>query len=102
MQSKCMKHEVKLQGRQVSFLIEDKRRDSYLDLMKKKIDSEEGKQLYSRRMWVIEPVKWTPCTGQYTGFFKEQPAGLQYEKRAGFPPFTLTVIASSGCTVARL
>lgn len=31
LQSKCMKHEIKLQGRQVSFLIEDKRKDSYLD-----------------------------------------------------------------------
>jgi hypothetical protein len=56
LQSQCMKHKVKLQGRQVSFLIEDKRKDSYLDLMKKKIDSEEGKRLYRRRMWVIEPV----------------------------------------------
>ena len=59
-----MKHEVKLQGRQVSFLIEDKRKDSYLDLMKKKIDSEEGKRLYSRRMWVIEPVFGNICANK--------------------------------------
>ena len=64
LQSQCMKHEVKLQDRQVSFLIEDKRKDSYLDLMKKKIDSDEGKRLYSRRMWVIEPVFGNICANK--------------------------------------
>jgi hypothetical protein len=29
---------------------------SYLTLMKQKIDSDEGRRLYSRRMWTIEPV----------------------------------------------
>jgi transposase len=64
LQAQCMKHEVKQKGRQVSFLIEDKRKESYLDLMKKKIDSEEGKQLYSRRMWVIEPVFGNICANK--------------------------------------
>jgi hypothetical protein len=64
LQSKCMKREVKLQGRQVSFLIKSKRKDSHLDLMKKKIDSEEGKRLYSRRMWVIEPVFGNICVNK--------------------------------------
>lgn len=63
-QTSCMKKEVKEKGRQVSFLIEDKRKDSYLDLMKKKIDSEEGKRLYSRRMWVIEPVFSNICANK--------------------------------------
>ncbi len=64
LQSQFMKHEVKEKGRQVSFLIEDKRKDSYLDLMKRKIDSEEGKRLYSRRMWVIEPVFGNICANK--------------------------------------
>jgi hypothetical protein len=63
-QTSCMKKEVEKKGRQVSFLIEDKRKDSYLDLMKKKIDSEEGKRLYSRRMWVIEPVFGNICANK--------------------------------------
>ena len=45
LQSQCMKREVKQQGRQVYFLIEDKLKNSYLDLIKKKIDSEEGRRL---------------------------------------------------------
>jgi transposase len=52
----CMKNPVKDQGRQVSFLNEEQQKVTYLDLMKKKIDSEEGRRIYSRRMWVIEPV----------------------------------------------
>ena len=28
----------------------------YLDLMKEKVDSMEGRRMYSRRMWTIEPV----------------------------------------------
>ena len=40
----------------MQFLNEEQKRTRYLDLMKQKIDSEHGRQLYSRRMWVIEPV----------------------------------------------
>ncbi len=43
---------------------EEKRKNSYLDLMKKKIDSEEGKPLYSRRMWTIEPVFGNICANK--------------------------------------
>jgi hypothetical protein len=64
LQSKCMKHEVSKQGRQVSFLIDDKRKDSYLDIMKKKIDSDDGKQLYSRRTWTLEPVFGNICANK--------------------------------------
>jgi len=56
MQTKCMKKAIKDQGRQVSFLNEAQEKVSCLDLMKQKIDSPEGRRLYSRRMWVIEPV----------------------------------------------
>jgi len=43
-------------GRQVSFLIENKNTPTYTDWMKKRIDSDEGKQIYSHRMSVVEPV----------------------------------------------
>jgi hypothetical protein len=43
-------------GRQVSFIIESKRQPRYTDWMKARIDSEKGKQIYSHRMSVIEPV----------------------------------------------
>lgn len=55
-QSTCMKNPVKEKGRQVSFLNEGQAKMSYLDLMKEKVDSVEGRRLYSRRMWTIEPV----------------------------------------------
>lgn len=56
LQSKCMKKPIKEQGRQVSFLNKAQKKISGLDLMKEKIDSEEGRRIYSRRMWTIEPV----------------------------------------------
>jgi hypothetical protein len=56
LQTKCMKHPIKNQGRQVSFLLEGREEPSYLDLMKQKIDSEQGRKDYARRMWTIEPV----------------------------------------------
>ena len=56
MQNKCMKNPVKEQGRQVSFLNKENETMTCLDLMKQKIDSPEGRRLYSRRMWTIEPV----------------------------------------------
>ena len=56
MQSKCMRNPVKEKGRQVSFLNEGQEKITCLDLMKQKIDSPEGRRMYSRRMWTIEPV----------------------------------------------
>jgi hypothetical protein len=56
MQSTCMKNPIKEKGRQVSFLNKEQTRISYLDLMKEKVDSLEGRRMYSRRMWTIEPV----------------------------------------------
>ena len=43
-------------GRQVSFIINDKRKPTYTDWMKHRVDSKEGKQIYSHRMSVVEPV----------------------------------------------
>jgi hypothetical protein len=56
MQSECMRNPVKEKGRQESFLNERQEKITYLDLMKRKIDSPEGRRMYSRRMWTIEPV----------------------------------------------
>ena len=55
-QSDCMQKPLKNHGRQVSFKVEAADNTNYLDLMKKKIDSEQGRKDYSRRMWTIEPV----------------------------------------------
>ena len=43
-------------GRQVSFVLNDKRKPTYTDWMKHRVDSPEGKQIYSHRMSVVEPV----------------------------------------------
>ena len=51
-----MKNKVTKRGRQIQVLNEDKKKTSYLDLMKQKIDSEQGRLQYSKRMWTIEPV----------------------------------------------
>ena len=55
-QSECMKKPLKNDGRQVSFKVNDANNTNYLDLMKQKIDSEQGRKDYARRMWTIEPV----------------------------------------------
>lgn len=43
-------------GRQVSFILNKSEKSSYTDWMKQRIDSEKGKQIYSHRMSVVEPV----------------------------------------------
>jgi transposase len=43
-------------GRQVSFLLETNKDPNYTDWMKHRVDSQEGKQIYSHRMSVVEPV----------------------------------------------
>ena len=43
-------------GRQVSFTIEHKRLPNYTDWMKHRVDSSQGKEIYSHRMSVVEPV----------------------------------------------
>jgi len=43
-------------GRQVSFIIGNKKTSQYTDWMKPRVDSDEGKLIYSHRMSVVEPV----------------------------------------------
>ena len=43
-------------GRQVSFILSNKRQPNFTDWMKKRVDSEKGKLIYSHRMSVVEPV----------------------------------------------
>ena len=44
-------------GRQVSFILEKTQRAAnYTDWMKRRVDSDKGKQIYSHRMSVVEPV----------------------------------------------
>lgn len=56
LQTKCMRKPVNEHGRQVSFVVDNEKNTSYLDLMKQKIDSVAGKKDYAKRMWTIEPV----------------------------------------------
>ncbi len=51
-----MKRPVKEHGRQISFQVKGEDNKNYLDLMKQKVDSEQGRKEYARRMWIIEPV----------------------------------------------
>ena len=53
---RCMKNKVTKRGRQLLVLNQDTKRVTNLDLMRQKIDSEEGRLKYSKRMWTIEPV----------------------------------------------
>ena len=43
-------------GRQVSFELSHKRKPTHTDWMKHRVDSAEGKFIYSHRMSVVEPV----------------------------------------------
>ncbi|WP_342806058.1 IS1182 family transposase [Alteromonas sp. M12] len=43
-------------GRQVSFRLDSNRPPNYTDWMKHRVDSPKGKQIYSHRMSVVEPV----------------------------------------------
>ncbi len=43
-------------GRQLSFILENKRAPNFTDWMKERVDSEKGKLIYSHRMSVVEPV----------------------------------------------
>ncbi|TVQ70510.1 MAG: IS1182 family transposase [Oceanospirillales bacterium] len=59
--NQCMKNPAsanhrKGAGRQVSFTLSDQRAPTYTDWMKHRVDSPKGKQIYSHRMSVVEPV----------------------------------------------
>jgi len=60
----CMRKEVKQQGRQISVLIKVQKKVTHMDRMKKVIDSDDGKKLYSRRMHTIEPVFGNICSNK--------------------------------------
>ena len=52
-------------GRQVSFIIKkNKRENCYTDWMKSRVDSDKGKQIYSHRMSVVEPVFANMCSNK--------------------------------------
>ncbi len=45
------------QGRQASFILnKNQTKTNHTDWMKERIDSQQGKQIYSHRMSVVEPV----------------------------------------------
>ena len=54
----------KNQGRQISVLIGSKRKVTHLDRMRKVIDSEDGKAMYNKRMYTIEPVFGNICSNK--------------------------------------
>jgi transposase len=61
LKNKCMRNPEsantrKGSGRQVSFILENNRRPSFTDWMKRRVDCKEGKVIYSHRMSVVEPV----------------------------------------------
>jgi len=43
-------------GRQVSFMLDSKRKANHTDWMKHRVDSKAGKQIYGHRMSAVEPV----------------------------------------------
>jgi len=61
LKTKCMKNpeatdKTNGQGRQVSFILDKTKGSTYTDWMKIRVDSQKGKQIYSHRMSVVEPV----------------------------------------------
>jgi len=61
MKIQCMKNpdaanHRKGNGRQVSFIIKKHRKENHTNWMKRRVDSDKGKQIYSHRMSVVEPV----------------------------------------------
>ena len=51
-------------GRQVSFILQENRKPNYTDWMKRRIDAEHGKRIYSHRMSVVEPVFANLCANK--------------------------------------
>jgi len=62
--SQCFKDPDRTQTRQVAIFIGRSKQapPSYLDLMRKKIDTPEGRYQYSRRMGIVEPVFGNICS----------------------------------------
>jgi hypothetical protein len=61
LKSRCMTNpsateEINGRGRQVSFILDKSSKSPYTEWMKQRVDSPQGKQIYSHRMSVVEPV----------------------------------------------
>ena len=80
--SRCFKNPDKTQTRQVAIFIGRTKptETRYLDLMKKKIDTREGRYQYSRRMGIVEPVFGNLCSTLGLRRFR-----LAYEKEGRYP-----------------
>lgn len=66
---KCMKNPEAINryngvGRQVTFTINKNKKPNYTDWMKHRVDSDKGKQIYSHRMSVVEPVFGNICVNK--------------------------------------
>lgn len=55
---RCLRHPERTQVRQVAFFLGKAKNapEKYLDKMKRKIDTDEGRYQYSRRLGIVEPV----------------------------------------------
>ena len=57
LQKQCMRHPVKEQGRQVSIKMGNSKVGlSLVEKMKEKVDSDQGRHIYSQRLGTVEPV----------------------------------------------
>ena len=57
LRERCLRNPIKTQERQVVFFLgREQRRESHTSLMRRKIDTEEGRHRYSRRLGIVEPV----------------------------------------------
>lgn len=58
LRSQCLRHPQRTQVRQVAFITGrvENRPEKYLDKMKRKIDSDIGREQYAKRLGIIEPV----------------------------------------------
>ena len=58
LRAQCLKHPERTEARQVAFFIgrDPQQAESYTAKMKRKIDSDYGKFIYSRRLGIVEPV----------------------------------------------
>jgi transposase len=58
LRSKCLKHPERTQARQVAFFAgrDPAAKETYTQKIKRKIDSEEGRHQYARRLGIVEPV----------------------------------------------
>jgi hypothetical protein len=58
LRSQCLRHPQRTKVRQVAFVTGrvSSRPEKYLDKMRRKIDSDIGRERYSRRLGIIEPV----------------------------------------------